>query len=774
MKSHLRRAACALILLTAPATTAAQPGIIEGEVRAADGAGIAAAAVMLASLPDSLPVRTVETDRLGRFFITGIAAGAYIVRVQSIGFAATTRALTVSADATTTVELVLERRAVDLPGVSVEVDRRRVTFEREAGLTSSGLAGDELKRIPGVAEADVLRALEVLPGVVTTSDFSSAFNVRGGSADQNLILLDGFPIYNPFHLGGLFSVFNADMVARATLLAGGFPARYGGRVASVLEIESDAAGTGTDVRAGISVLATRAALGGELPTGAADAIGLRSARGRASIRRSYFDVLLRPFFDFPYHLTDVQLYGEGWSDAGARISVTGYTGRDRLDLADIDSFPLKVNWDWGNDMAGVRYTRPLPGGRILDTRLGASRFRTGIRFPDFGDTNLRSEISHLLARIDGEVPLGSTQLSAGLALDRLAYDNLVLSGGTTFRASREHGTLGAAYAEAAFQPAAWRIEAGLRIDVWSGGAAPGVVAASPRIAIKRFLGEDVAVKAALGRFTQFVHSLRDEELPVGIDVWVLAGTRAPHVISDQAQLGMEAFLPGGWFGGIEGYYRTFDGVVTNNFADDPNDPFDDLIAGVGLSYGVDVQLRRDVGRIRPAIAVSWLRATREFPDPTRGLEPPPTVAYPPIFDRRIDIELLLQALLPGNVEGGLRWNYGSGLPYTRPLGGYTVFTYRIVNGGRRSDDEGFADAGLGVVLGPRNQERYPAYHRLDVSMRRTFEPGWGRLTPYIDVLNVYNRRNPLFFFYQFDDVPPTRAGISMFPFLPTVGVEVSF
>jgi hypothetical protein len=765
------RALCVLLVL-APAAAAAQTGTIEGRVRATDGAAVAAASVTVTAVADSTPVRAAETDRLGIFRVTGLAPGDYVVRAGSLGYGEAARTVRVAAGATTSVEFELERRAVDLPGVAVEVERRRETFERAAGLTSSGLARDELKRIPGVAESDVLRAIEVLPGVVSTSDFSSAFNVRGGSADQNLILLDGFPIYNPFHLGGLFSVFNADMVARAELLAGGFPAEYGGRVASVLEVESDATGIGTDVRAGVSVLATRAALGLELPSSASRTIGLRSARGRVSVRRSYFDVLMRPVFEFPYHLTDVQLYAEGWSGGGARVSVTGYTGRDNLDLAGVDSFPLRVRWNWGNDVAGVRYTRPFAGGRVLDARAGVSRFRTGIRFPDFGDTDFRSEITHVLTRLDGEIPAGASELRAGLALDRLAYDNLAVTGGSVFRQGLESGVLFGGYAQAAFQPGPWRIETGVRFDAWSAGVAPAIAALSPRLAVKRFLGRDVAVKAAVGRFTQFVHSLRDEELPLGIDVWVLAGERAPHVVSDQAQLGVEAFLRGGWFGALEGYWRTFDGVVTNNFADDPNDQLDDLIAGEGLSYGVDLQLRRDVGRVRPSLAVSWLRATREFADPTRGIDPAPVVAYPPIFDRRIDVDLLVQVLLPGDVEGGLRWNYGGGLPYTRPLGGYEVFTYRLVDDGARSPPE--TEPALGIVLGDRNAQRYPPYHRLDAGVRRTFRPRWGRITPYLDVLNVYNRRNPLFYFYEFDENPPTRSGISMFPLLPTAGVEIAF
>jgi hypothetical protein len=769
------RAACALVVLILPAAASAQVGAIEGRVRAVDGAAVASASVTLHVAADAPVDRSTETDALGRFRLLGLAPGRWFVRAASIGYAPADTAVEVRAGEVVSLEMAVERQAVDLPGVAVEVDRRRARFETDAGVTAAGLAREELKRVPGVAEADVLRAVEVLPGVVSTSDFSSAFNVRGGSADQNLIVLDGFPVYNPFHLGGLFSVFNADMVARAELLAGGFPVEYGGRVASVLKIESDASGEGTDVRAGASLLATRVALGAALPEALAERAGLSTARARVSVRRSYFDVLFSPFFDFPYHLTDLQLFAEGWTPGGARISLTGYTGRDVLDLAGVDSFPLQVRWNWGNDVIGLRYTMPLDRGRLVDARFGVSRFSTALRFPEFGDTQFGSEVTHAIARLDAVLPAGSAEVRGGIAADRLAYDNLAVSGGTVFREGKEHGWLFSGYAQALLRPESWLIELGARLDAWRpAGAGQPITAVSPRLAVKRFLSDDVALKMAVGRFTQFIHSLRDEELPLGIDIWVLTGERAPHVVSDQVQLGVEAFLPHGWFAGAEAYYRTFTGVVTNNFADDPNDRLDDLIAGDGLSYGVDLQLSREQGRVRPTVAVSWLKATREFADPTRGVTPAPLVEYPPVFDRRLEIELMVQALLPGESEAGIRWNFGTGLPYTRPLGGYTTLGYRIVDEGRRSADGPTGTMDISVVLSERNRERYPTYHRLDLSVRRTFRPAWGRVTPYIDVLNLYNQRNPLFYFYEFDETPPTRSGISMFPLLPTLGVEVVF
>jgi hypothetical protein len=328
------------------------------------------------------------------------------------------------------------------------------------------------------------------------------------------------------------------------------------------------------------------------------------------------------------------------------------------------------------------------------------------------------------------------------------------------------------YAQSTWQMPGWNVEASVRLDGWWPRNEKNYVSVQPRVALKRFIGEDRAVKLAVGRYTQFTHSLRDEELPLGIDVWVLSGDRAPAVVSDQAQLGVESYFGDAWFAAVETYYRWFDGVTANNLAEDPNDLHDDLLHGTGRSYGADLHLRRETGRVRPTLALSWLKATRTFEDIYAGFEESPRVRYAPIFDRRLDVDLVIQVELPRRWELGVRWNLGTGLPYTRPLGSYIFWDYSSLEGNRQIPTQ--SDTLTAVVLGDRNSERYPTYHRLDVGVRRRFDKAWGSITPFIDVLNVYDRRNVLFYFYQYDRSPPTRAGISMFPMLPTAGLEVRF
>jgi hypothetical protein len=754
---------CAMLLLCASRTVFAQSLFVR--VTASAGEPLAGAAVSLVGARDSV-LRIAPTTSSGVVGFDDVAAGAYIVRVELIGYdRAEQRVVVTAATVPHATEIRLRESPVELDPVLARGERARSRFQEEAGVTVRELSRNELKLIPGLAEADVMRAVEALPGVVSTSDFSSAFNVRGGSADQNLILLDGIPIYNPFHLGGVFSVFNSDMVERAELLAGGFPAQYGGRVSSVLNVVSDA-GTGEfDVRAGVSLLATRVSVAGSVP-------GLEGSRIRVGLRRSYFDQLLKPFFDFPYHLADAQLAGEVWVNDKNRLSISAYIGEDVLNLAGVDSFPLKVDWNWGNAVAGLRWTRLLPASGLLEVQASHSSFSTALTFPDFGDTNLASDIDHSLLRADVAWPFRQHELRAGLETNRMWYDNTAESGGTVFGGGRATGWAHGGYLQGAWRMGNVLVETGMRADVWSGDDGTSVLV-SPRVAVKRFMMDgNAALKIAGGRYTQFVHSLRDEEFPIGLDVWVLSGRRAPQVRSDQVQSGVEWFGDT-WYAAFEMYWRRFQGVATNNFAQDPNDELDDLLAGEGVSYGADAVIRKDKGRLTGFATVSWLKAEREFPDFLTGEENPPSIAYPPIFDRRFEIDLVLRFPAFRRWQGGLRWNFGSGLPYTRPIGSYLMYEYHL-DDGRRVLDERPDSATLAVLLGNRNAERYPNYHRLDLSLRKTFEKRWGTLTPHIDILNVYNHRNVLFYFYEYADSPPVRTGISMFPFLPTVGVEVVF
>ena len=767
--------AATLLVLALALPAAAQNSAISGRVWSSDGLLLDAAGVRLVAASDTTRQRVTETDRTGYFAFREVAPGAWVLVVTRLGYARHEEPVEMTAGEPLEIDITLETQAIVLEGIQVDAERSRarVRFEESAGTTVQDINRVTMKALPTLAETDPIRAVEVLPGVNTVSDFTAAFNVRGGSADQNLILLDYIPVFNPFHLGGIFSVVNADMVQRAELRAGGFPAEYGGRVSSVLTVETDVGDGEFSVDAGVSLLASRVAVDGSLPKSFTDQIGIATTRWRVSARRSYLDLLVKPWFKFPYHLTDLQGAFEAWSRGGGRLRITGYTGRDVLDLADVGDNPLPIQWEWGNDAVGGSWTNPMSGGGSMDAGASYSRFISDFEFTETR-SRFTSNIEESAVRANLEVrPTGRTRWKSGVAGKRVVFDNRIEAGGTVFNESAGSGWEAAAYSQVHWTPnTGWLLEGGLRVDHWLPDPGDSETTLSPRFAVKRFLRDrNAAVRLAGGRYSQFVHSLRDEEVPLGVDFWVLAGTRAPRIVSDQLQLGVESFLGTGdeWYASLEGYYRTFDGVVSVNAAEDPNDELDDLVAGDGWSYGVDLFLRRDQGTTTGWVTVSFLRTERTFPDTRSGLDPPPVLTYPPVFDRRVDIDVVLRRPLHWwGVVAGIRANFGTGIPYTRPLGQYDVYRRRLADGLLDYNN------GSAVALGPRNGSRYPARHRLDLSFRKTIEKDWGRLVPYLSIINLYNQKNVLFYFYDFEPDPPTRSGVSMIPFLPTFGVEVSF
>lgn len=768
-----------MLVLGISATGLAQEAEVSGRVETLTGHPVEAAVVSMRGSTPDLPARLVSSDSLGRFRISRLPPGTYTLSAQRLGYGQVSHDVTLAADQQVSKTLVLPEAPHHLEGITVHAERRR-RLARATGLSSQLLEASQLELLPGFAETDLLRALETLPGVVSISDYSTSYHVRGGSADQNLILIDGFPIYNPFHLGGLFSVFNSDMISRAELLAGGFPAAYGGRVSSVLEVESDPGGKGLEVDAGLSLLASRAAIGADLPSGLTQALGLESARLRGSVRRSYFDAILKPFFDFPYHLLDYQAVFEAWTPSGGRWNATAYHGRDVLDLAHLaeGTLPLRLRWHWGNSLAGLRHVRPLSHhSRFLDIRAGYTQFSTAVSFPEFEDMRLGGEIQHALVRADlHTTQRPHSQQSYGLEVDLISHTNRAEAAGSDFGSSSNRALLASVYSQTANRLSNnWLLEAGGRAELFFPEDDKGVIELSPRVALKRLIRDGTAAfKLATGRYTQYVQSIRDEDIPVGIDIWMVAGEQVPHIISDQVQAGVETEIGDLLSASVEGYYRRFDGVGTWNHSADPNIPGDLLITGHGRSWGADMLIRRESAEaVNGWLAVSWLKALHTFADEPNAANQTTEIVYPPGFDRRLNIDLVVRTHLPGQWNAGLRWTYGSGLPYTRPLGSYTFYDPQP-GSGKRLIRHIQGSAVEAVVLGPRNAERYPPYHRLDAGLRRTFKTSWGTIIPNINIVNIYNRRNVLFYLYHYDRDPPVRSGISMFPFLPTIGFQVHF
>ncbi|HEX6051775.1 MAG TPA: TonB-dependent receptor [Gemmatimonadaceae bacterium] len=752
-------------------------------VNAATGAPVRAELVI------DRPRRAVRADSAGRFTLGQLPPGRLRLRVTAFGYAPTDTSVAIRSGETTVLTLAL--RAVPqalAPVLTTAKHPERLRFEEQATPSVVTISGSEVRRVPALGEADVLRSVALLPGIVARNDFSAGFNVRGGEADQNLVLLDGIPIYNPFHLGGLFGTFIDKAVSGVDVLTGAFPSRYGGRLSSVLDVKSH-----EEVRGGAHGAAEVSLLSSSLFAGGA------VARGRLSwnvaARRTYADKVvewLRGSNDFPYHFQDAQLRARLALPNGGTLGVTAYAGKDLLYYVDDDPTPVitdpgspfptfedddeSVTFDWGNQVVGLTLEQPLGLRASLSQRLAVTRFATHFLLP-------RDSVR--LGQGVSEVQLGGSLTytrdrhtsSAGYeaAWYRTSYreqlrllegddgddfefpDPLATDGDTTMR---QRPGMAALFAEDVWRPNdRWLVRAGVRGEFVSGADWFGI---SPRISAKYFVTPRLALTAAGGRYAQWMRAVRNEDLPLRVfDLWLASDKDVPVSTSTHVVLGAERWLSDTRFVRVEGYGKTYDRLAEPASTVDPRIRPSLLRYYEGRSYGVDVYLRQlERNGVSGWVAYSYGVTMRE----RNGR------SYWPGHDRRHNANVVLGYGRPQKPWSlGAHLGVASGTPYTGWSGVMNRYRYdpiRNVWDEFRSGDE--------IVRGERNAERFPFYWRLDLSGEGRFAVGGAILRPYVNIVNVFNRKNVFLYTFDGDEDPPVIEGVSQFPLLPSVGLRIEW
>ena len=759
------------LTLTPRDSVAQQTRAVEGTVRSvADTtplAGVRVRALETAS--------QTETSAAGRFALANLPITAIHLVFERIGV--TTDTVTV-APGTYSVAVFLQPLAVPVtPFVAVGTMPARQRFEAVAQTSTISLDPMDIENTPSLAEPDVARVAQLLPGTVAKNDYSVGINVRGGESDQNLVRLDGTSVLNPFHLGGLFSTFDASAVESADLITGGFPAAFGGRLSSVMDVglrtgSRDHVG----VQGAVSLLSSRVLVEGPIGgTGATFLIGGR---------RSYTDVLTRAFSEdaFEYYFADALAkltvpLGRG------QVSATGYWGHDGLDLPWVHEEPgvegVDFAFSWGNRLGGLTWVQPL-GGAQLDTHLDISEFST--RFGMVPDQfNAVNKVRQLTARTALAWRLGGghdVQLGVGVEDYHIGYEsgNRSLSfevpDGIYVNDTRIPYDFGEVILTSAgldldYRPRIWLaylddnwrplrpliLRLGVRVEYVDGGA--DFTGVSPRVGAKLFLTDDLALTASGGRYYQALHSIRDQEIPINMfDFWIGADEVTPVARSDHLVLGLEHWLRRNVSLTLEGYFKTFDDLPLRNYQDDPRVHGDEFLIATGDAWGVDLMVRRHQGAVRGWISYSYAKATRQV-----GAE-----SFPPAHDRRHTLNVVLQADGPAGSALSVRWGYGSGLPYTGIVGQWEHRQYNA--------ELHLFELPREEVMGTTiNGERYPHYARVDVGVRWQFEWLGGMWRPFVNVVNVFNRRNVFAYTYDYGSAPPVRSGWSQLPAVPTIGVE---
>ncbi len=727
------------------------------------------------------PTGTV-TNRYG-FFSLSVAPGDSIV-ISYIGYQSGRFSGQAASAGPITVPLTPD--VTELNSVTVKQSTGKDTYD-EATMGRFVIPLDVVRKAPALlGENDILKTIQMLPGVQAGTEGTVGLNVRGGSPDQNLVLLDGIPLYNLNHLFGFFSVINTDAVAQADFLKGSIPARYGGRLSSVLDITMR---EGNQQRwkgnASLSPIAGRLTLEGPIKKDVGSVL--------VSARRTWLDAL--------YWLSNKvggnnNSSGYGFYDINAKINyklgtkdriyLSFYTGSDAFGTkSQLSNADYSNTFDWGNRTLGFRwnhlYSSKLFGNVTASltnfsynlsenyqagNRFYVNRVKSGIR-----DLSLRADFDYF-ASTNHAIKFGGS------------YTNHTFSPEIKqFRASTADTTYAptppiltdelTAYAEDD-----WTISRRLRANVgvhYANQFVNGRVwqSVQPRISARYLLGSTSALKASYNQMTQFLHLLTNSSVGLPTDLWVPVTDRIPPEKADWWSVGYSQTFRRDWNVSVEVYYKRLQNVLDykegTTFLNKFNTAWYDRVSiGKGTSYGAEFYLEKTAGRTKGWLSYTLSKTDRQFDDINGGRP------FPFKFDRRHNLAIVVSHDLGKNktLSANFVYNIGTALTVTgnRYLGAVpgsdiisqaTTDPYQWPTAQFYYNLPDFQD---------RNNFRTPAYHRLDVSYRTTKQRAHGQRSWVIACYNVYNRLNPFYLYYD-------KAQLTQFtlvPIIPSVTYQYDF
>ncbi|MFW6202059.1 MAG: TonB-dependent receptor, partial [Gemmatimonadota bacterium] len=705
------------------------------------------------------------SDTAGEFTLLDVPAGRFELHVRALGYASRSILFeSTTADDSVRVDVALDLEPIRLRPLTARAERvrqaggaaERALFDREVSPGVVGMAGQELREVPALAEPDVLRSLAALPDVAPLNDISAQLHVQGGAPDQNLYRLDGARIFAPYHLFGLFGAFNADAVGRVDLYRGHLPARYGGALSAVIDVAPPAAvGDPIHVLGGVSLLGARATARGEAMDG--DAQWLVAARRTHA--ELFAGILDDAFDEIPYAFGDIQVRGSLRRARDERMSASVFASRDRFDMF-LDGADGSLDSRWRNAAGSLRWERSAgPGGR--SARLWASHYAASMRTgtADASPTT-RNDITVGGLAFDLTRPGGTTGYRIGMEVEGGAID----LAGPDEPGAYVMGDAGGAYllASAWGEFERWlgplRLAPGLRLGLETGA---GRLFVEPRLSARYHLADGLALTAGLGRIHQFLSTLRDDRYPVpGAPMWVVHPETAPASRADGASLSLEGWRGEGWSVHATGYLRRFQDVA--RWRPVGTRTIDELAFDDGWARGASLLVRRHEGSVRGWVAYG--RAQVRLTDSGTGQR------YHAAWDRRetVDAALFLHAFEAMTVSA--RANFASGRPFWPQIGEVDGDSFSPVRGGIREDGESYP-------IFAAEQLRFPDHFRLDLSLRSRIKVGRLQLEPYVSMLNVTLRRNVLYYRLAPSGPQAERPVLEpehILPAFPSIGLDARF
>ncbi len=687
------------------------------------------------------------TDANGLYFIGNITAGEHKVRVTLIGYGTQDREVTIIAGSIVTLNLTLAPAVLEMETIETTAERR-TRYDTE--ISTMPISAAEISVVPKAVEADLFRTIAVLPGVVATSDVSSQFYVRGGGGDQNLIILDGMTIYNPFHALGIFSIFDADAIKEAEILKGGFPAQWGNRLSSVINIRTREGNKNRfSGKINVSQVAGKALLEGPTPW---------EGSWMVSGRKSFLDDVLQKFVrqETPFNFYDVIARANVATGESGRLSLHTLFSGDIIR----PSSGFDPEYRWSNGAYGMSWFQVLENKYLIETTFSFSNFKGELlprenaqitpRSSEVNDVYFNGAVTYF--RETGD--MYGAGFMFRLPEYRYSFVNAANFRRDEFRKSSETG-IWFKYKLKQFRPFA--LELGVRSDIFSLLSPHNSDAFEPRLGFSFEMTSAMSFKLSYARVHQRVVTITNEDDVVSLfETWIPINDDEPSQQADHFIVGVEGsagFIPGLNFN-FQGYFKDMSNLVEyNRDKVDSKDP--DFVRADGASYGVEVFLEERLPHYYGMVSYTLSYTERSVGNFT----------YNPRYDRRHNLNLIGGWKPMVGWDFNVRWEYGSGLPFSQITGFYDRLSF-----GGLFDGLGYAtEPGEPyTMLGSKNSGRLPAYHRLDVSASKAFQFETVKLVVEASVLNVYDRDN-MFYFDR-----TTGERIDMLPILPTVNLRVEF
>lgn len=741
----------------------------------------------------------VVTNVYGFYSLT-LAPGEYHISFSYVGFETTRKQINLTKSQELNIQLedaVTQMEEVVISSERAEEDRNVQRVEMSRNDIDVGL----VKKTPALfGEPDILKTVQMMPGVISAGEGTSSYFVRGGGADQNLILIDEAPIYDPSHFFGLFSVFNADVIKDSELYKGGIPSQFGGRLSSILDVRTNDgnnqkfAGSAT-----IGTLASKVLLEGPLQKDKASFL--------LSARRSYADVFLQFSPDEDARNNQVYFYDinakVNWKpNNNNRFFLSTYLGRDAF------NFENEFGFNWGNATTTFRWNHLFNERLFSNTTLIASNFdyqlesqATASEFDwkaNLQEFSFKEDITYFVSPKNtlsfgghasfrrfspGTInPASETSIFITNEFDKsYAFDYALYAGNEqqlTSRLSLLYGVRLSIFqnvGEATIYEYA-KNEQGLpdNINIHKLDSTvydrfePVKTFANlePRFSARYLLTDESSIKASYHRMVQYVHLLSNSTLPVPFNTWTPSSPYLTPQKADQVALGyFKNFQDNAYEFSVEGYYKALRDVT--EFADNANLLLNDNAPveyrqGEGTAYGVEVYVQKKKGALTGFGSYTWSKTQLDIPGVNND------VTFFASYDRRHVTNWVANYAFSNQWSFGANFTYSTGRPFTLPVGRYTYDGYNV------------------DLFSGRNSYRLPNYHRLDFSAN--FEPRKNetrRMKQFwsFSIYNVYNRKNAFTVFTQTalnDDgevIDPNRKEarlVYLFPILPSVSWKLTF